>query len=126
MNLLKAIKGKDWGANPDTILYTYKSYIRPIIEYGSILFAHADYKLLSKLQAIETKAIKIAFRLPPWTTNFWCYKMINFENILDRIKSKAKIFLKKNSEDELIKPLIKEAKPSNIGFHSPIYKVLQW
>ena len=42
LNLLKAIKGKSWGASPSTIIYTYKVYIRPILEYGSILFAHSD------------------------------------------------------------------------------------
>ena len=105
-------------------MYTYKTYIWPIIEYGSILFAHADYKLLKKIQAIETSAIKIAHRLPPWTTSFWCYQMVNFDNILDRNKSKAKNVINTNSNDELIKPLIGKAKPSNIGFHSDIDKAL--
>ena len=126
MNLLKAIRGKDWGANPNTILYTYKAYIRPIIEYGSILFAHSNHELLKKLQAIETTAIKIAFRLPPWTTNHWCYQYVSFENILDRLKMNAKRFIDTNSNDDLIKPLIEESKPSNIGKHSPIYKALNW
>ena len=70
LNLLKAIRGKDWGASPETILYTYKSYVRPILEYGSILFAFSEEKLLKKIQAVETEAIKIAYRLPPWTTSF--------------------------------------------------------
>ena len=126
MNLLKAIKGKDWGANPNRIIYTYKTYIRPIIEYGAILFAYSDNKLLTKIQSIETNAIKLAHRLPPWTTNTWCYTFVSFENILDRLKSQAKQFLDKNSNDDLIKPLIEESKPSNIGMHSSIYKTLNW
>ena len=63
--MLKAVRGKDWGANPTTILYSYKAYIRPVIEYGSILFAYGNQDLLRKIQAIETQAIKTAFRLPP-------------------------------------------------------------
>ena len=126
LNLLKAIRGKDWGASPETILYTYKSYVRPILEYGSILFAYSEDSLLRKIQAIETQAIKIAFRLPPWTTNFWCYQYANIEPILDRLKSQAKRFLNLNSKDELIEPLIKSAKPSVTGLHSAVFKTLNW
>ena len=79
LNLLKALCGKNWGASPETILYTYRSYIRPILEYSSILFAHNEWSLLSKIQAIETKAIKIAHRLPPWTTNTFCYSYVSFD-----------------------------------------------
>ena len=109
-----------------TILYTYKVFIRPILEYGSILFAHSDTSLLKKIQAIETKAIKIAFGLPQWTTNHWCYHQVNFDKILDRIKQLGKRFIQINEEDPLIKPLIKSAKPSMMGYHSPVYKILNW
>ena len=126
LNLLKALCGKNWGASPETILYTYRRFIRPILEYSSILFAHADESLLQKLQAIETKAIKIAYRLPPWTTNTFCYSYVQFDKITDRIKILAKDFLKKNSQDDLIKPLIENSKPSQIGRHSAIYKALNW
>ena len=96
------------------------------MEYGSILFAYADENLLKKLQAIETKAIKIAYRLPPWATNHWCYKKVKFDNILERIKKNAKKFRKKNNNDILIKPLIEAAKPSMTGQHSAVYKALHW
>ena len=69
LNLLKAIRGRNWGASPETIMYTYKAYIRPILEYGCTLFAFEDQSLLKKIQNIETSAIKIAYLLPPWTTN---------------------------------------------------------
>ena len=71
-------------------------------------------------------AIKIAHRLPPWTTNHFCYSYVSFDKITDRIKLLAKDFLKKNSNDELIKPLIEAAKPSINGRHSAVYKTLNW
>ena len=126
LNLLKALRGQTWGAHPSTILYTYEVFIRPILEYGSILFAHSDASLLKKIQAIETKAIKIAFGLPQWTTNHWCYHQVNFDKILDRIKKLGKRFIQKNENDPLIKPLIESAKPSMMGHHSPVYKILNW
>ena len=126
LNLLKALRGKSWGAHPSTLMYTYKVFIRPLLEYGCILFAHSDTNLLKKIQAVETEAIKIAFQLPPWTTNHWCYTMVHFDKILDRIKNLGKSFIDKNKEDFLIKPLIDAAKPSMSGKHSPVFKILNW
>ena len=126
LNLLKAIRGKLWGANPNTILYTYKVFIRPLLEYGCILFAHAKRDLLTKIEAIEVQAIKIAFRLPSWTIHHWAYNLVNFEKIYDRMKELGKSFLNKNKEDYLIKPLIESSKPSMSGYHSKIFKILKF
>ena len=126
LNMLKAVRGTNWGADRNTIIYTYKGFIRPLLEYGCVLFAHADPTLLKKIQAVETEAIKIAFRLPPWSTNHWCYSLVNFEKILDRLKSLGKRFVEINKEDSLIKPYIDASKPSMNGKHSPIYKILNW
>ena len=125
LNLLKAIRGQNWGASPQTILYTYRTYVRPLLEYGCILYSNDD-KILKKLQSIETQAIKIAHRLPPWATNTWCYELISFDNISARLKTLSKSFIEKNSHDELIKPLLEDLKPSMTGLHSPIYKTMNF
>ena len=45
LNLLKALRGQSWGASPQTIIYSFRTYtIRPIMEYGAALFAHATYR----------------------------------------------------------------------------------
>ena len=126
LNLLKALKGRTWGANPETILYTYKVFVRPILEYSCVLFAHVEQKLLNKIQAIETEAIKIAFHIAPWTSNHWCYSLVDFTPILERIKNLAKKFLDTNNKDELISDLIDSSKASSQGNHSPVYKALNW
>ena len=126
LNLLKAIRGQKWGASPETILYTYRVYIRPLIEYGSNLYSHEKEHILKKIRSIETEAIKIAFRLPPWASNSWCYDLVSLEKITDRLKTLSKKFLENNCDDELIKPLIEDLKPSLIGQHSPMYKTLNF
>ena len=126
LNLLKALRGRTWGANPETLLHSYRSYIRPLLEYSCILFANADQQLQTKIQAIETEAIKIAFNLAPWTSNYWCYTLINFTPILSRMKTLSKDFLQKNSKDKLISELTTNSKHSNIGVLSPVYKTLNW
>ena len=107
-------------------MYTFRTFIRPVLEYGAALYAYADEPLLKQIQAIETSAIKIAFDLPPWTLNYWCYKHVTFTPILDRLKILSKSFLQKNKNDFLVKPLIDEAAPSIIGQHSSVYKILYW
>ena len=54
------------------------------------------------------------------------YEYVSFEKISDRLKTLAKNFLKTNSNDDLIKPLIEAAKPSTTGKHSAVYKTLNW
>ena len=126
LNLLKALRGQTWGASPETLLYSYRTYVRPLLEYSCILFAYSKDSILKQIQAVETQAIKIAFRLAPWTTNTSCYKLVTFPKILDRLKTLSKNFLHKNKSDELIEPLIKQTKMSIIGQHSNIYKVLNF
>ena len=105
-------------------MQTYKSFIHPGLEYSCILFAHAEDYLLKKIQSIKTEAIKIAYDLAPWTSNYWCYSQITFTPILQRMKDLAKSFLEKNSSDPLIKSIIDKSKPSMLGKHSPVFKVL--
>ena len=126
LNLLKALRGQSWGASPQTLLYTYRTYVRPLLEYGCILFAYASDALLRKIQAVETEAIKIAFRLAPWATNTSCYKLVTFPKILDRIKTLSKKFIDQNKNDDLIKPLIDDLKPSQTGNHSVLYKAIKF
>ena len=118
--------GNGWGANSETIMYTYRTFIRPLLEFGAPLYAFADNSILEKIQAIETTAIKIAFDLPPWTLNFWCYEHISFTPILERLKLLTKSFIRKNRTDFLVQPLIDEARPSINGLNSAVYKILNW
>ena len=126
LNLLKALRGQSWGASPETILYSYRTFIRPLLEYSCILFAHSNDSLLKKIQAVETSAIKIAFRLAPWATNTCCYDLVTFPRILTRLKTLSKKIINYNKEDDLISPLIEEVKPSMIGHHSALYKTLNF
>ena len=122
INLLKALKGKCWGASSEVILYTYGSYIALDLCWNIPVF----YFLLRKIKAVETTAIKLAFDLAPWTTNYWTYSMVEFTPILERLKQMGTRFIDKNRNEILIKPLIDNASPGAMGLHSPLYKLLNW
>ena len=95
-----------------------------MLEYSCLLFAYSSDHLLKKIQAVETLAIKIAYRLAPWGSNRYCYSLVSFTPILERTKLLSKNFIKSYKEDDLIKPLIEDVKPSLTGHHSPLYKAI--
>ena len=88
------------------------------------MYSNEKAHILKKIQSIEIEAIKIAYRLPPWATNTWCYDLVSFDTILERLKLLSTTFIDKNRDDELIKPVIEDLKPSMTGLHSPKYKNL--
>ena len=71
---------------------------------------------------MDFEAIKIAYRLPIGATNTWCYDLVNFSPILDRLKLLSKKLFSGNQSDDFIKPLLDDLKPSMTGLHSPLYK----
>ena len=42
----------------------YKTYVRPVLEYGAIVILSAAQVHLEKLQKVQNKALRIAFRKP--------------------------------------------------------------
>ena len=111
INMLKAIRGNSWGTSPETLIFTYKSFVRPIIDYSCVVYAHSgDEEIYSKLRAIETKLIKLAFRLAPWTPYKICYQYFKGEDIISRVKRLAINFINKNRHsDEIMKEIVNEA-----------------
>jgi hypothetical protein len=68
LNMLKKIKGKNWGANKNLILSTYKTLIRSIIEYAPFVSIVASTKDQNKLEIIQNKAARLALNKPFRTT----------------------------------------------------------
>ena len=60
INILRAIAGTTFGGDTKTLLKLYKSLIRPIIEYASIVFENAAKTHLHKLDVIQNTALRIA------------------------------------------------------------------
>ena len=46
----------------------YKQYVRPVLDYGAIALLSAPKTTLEKIQLVQNKAAKIAYRLP-WCTS---------------------------------------------------------
>ena len=61
LKLVKAISGTNWGQQKETIVSTYKSYTRPILEYACPAWAPiVSSTSLSKLQTVQNSALRCA------------------------------------------------------------------
>jgi hypothetical protein len=58
-NLLRCLSGTYWGADMHSLLMLYRTYIRPIIDYGCIIYQTASKSQLSKLDRIQAQALRI-------------------------------------------------------------------
>ena len=61
INLLRVVSNTKWGADSKTLLLLYKSCIRPILDYGSLLYHTASKSNLSKLEVIQNQSLRLAF-----------------------------------------------------------------
>ena len=64
LNILKHLASCPYGATQRTLLSYYKTCIRPILEYGSIILCIACPSAIKRLESVQNTALKIALRLP--------------------------------------------------------------
>ena len=84
INILKALSGTDFGGDRKTLLNIYKSIIRPILEYASIIFENIAKTHLQKLDVIQNTCLRIitsAYRTTP-TQSLHIYN--NISTLTDR------------------------------------------
>lgn len=57
--MLRALCGTWWGASPWALLCFYRGMIRPVIDYGSTLYAYAAKTHLKRLQVVQNRCLRI-------------------------------------------------------------------
>ena len=63
---VRLIVNKKWGPSPSTILQIYKQCVQPIFEYGSLSTITMSDMIISKIQRLQNKFIRLALRLPKY------------------------------------------------------------
>lgn len=108
INMLKCIRGKNWGANSKLCLNIYKVFIRPIIDYIPFLPLITTTHQMERLEIIHRKAIRTAFQLPPDTPKSDTLEISQLLSIRERcINLTDKYVQKAHVCNELIKETIK-------------------
>ena len=70
---LRLLANKKWGPSPATLIQIYKQCVRPIFEYGSLSTITASDYIISKIQRLQNKFIRLAPRLPKYI----CSKLLH-------------------------------------------------
>ncbi|XP_072401167.1 uncharacterized protein [Diabrotica undecimpunctata] len=65
--LLKRLTATKWGATQDVLVATYKTYVRPILEYGSDATITASTNTTSKLEVAQDTALRVITGAPKST-----------------------------------------------------------
>ena len=79
INLLRMLKGTNWGVSKDLLLCIYRALIRPIIEYGMEIYFSSSDSTLKQIKKIQTECLRIcagAMRSTPINClQFYCNEM---------------------------------------------------
>ena len=125
INMLRRIKGSNWGASSKLIFTTYKVLVRPLIDYVPFAtLTMADTNKL-KIERLQRSAIRTAIRWPMHTSAQTIYeniKSFKIEPTIDRAFELTNKYIKKAyTNNPLIKETInnyKKAIPKNDGIHN--------
>ena len=63
---LRLLANKRWGPSPATLIQIYKQCVPPIFEYGSLSTITASDHIISKIQRLQNKFIRLSLRLPKY------------------------------------------------------------
>ena len=83
-NRLRLLVNKKWGPSPATIIQIYKQCARPIFEYGSYSTITASDYIISKIQRLQNKFIRLALCLPKYI----CSKLLDDSTGLPYMKDR--------------------------------------
>jgi len=82
LNLLKRLTGTTWGLKADTVLNTYKVFLRPVLTYGFTAWTAAPHRIYHQLQILERHALRIAYRIQLPSPTRELYERLTFPHLL--------------------------------------------
>lgn len=88
---------------PDYVLFAYKTYIRPIFEYGYPAWCGGLSKTnMLRLERMQRKAIKISRGYPAWTPTNHLYNTTPIEPLSFRLNNLGRKFIARHPDMEVI------------------------
>lgn len=64
IGVLKSVSGSSWGADTLTLLTLYQSWVRPVMEYASPVWALSNRRQLHALDVLQNEALRVVLRTP--------------------------------------------------------------
>lgn len=103
LNIIKILSCKSWKLQPRTLLNIYKSLIRSVIEYSSIIYPLISSSTLKRLEIIQNKAIRLSYKTGWRDSSAVLVNLANIQELKDRFDELNAKYLTKciNSDNEL-------------------------
>ena len=109
LNMIKSVRGKNWGASSKLTMTIYKTLVRPLIEYVpfiSLLLTETNYM---KLERIQRAAVRKAYFWPRGISTSNIYKKHGLESIKSRASKLSERYLyKAYHTNAIIKELVED------------------
>ena len=106
---LRLLANKKWEPSPSTLIQIYKQCVRPIFEYGSLSTITTTDHIISKIQWLQNKFIRLALRLPKYI----CSKLLHDSSGLPYVKDRFLSYASKSLDRTAQNPLVEESISSN-------------
>ena len=103
---LRLLANKKWGPRPATLIHIYKQCVRPIFEYGSLSTITVSDNIISKIQRLQNKFIRLALCLPKYILPKLLHESTGLSYVKDRLLSCATKSLDRITQNPLVEASI--------------------
>ena len=100
------LANKKWGPSPATLIQIYKQCVRPIFKYSPLLTITASDHIISKIQWLQNKFIRLALRLPKYILPKLLPDSISLPYVKDRLLTCAAKSLDRIAQNPLVEASI--------------------
>ena len=104
---LRLLVNKTWGPSPATLIQIYKQCVRPIFEYGFLSTITALDPIISRIQRLQNKFIRLALHLPKYISVKLLHDSTGLPYVKDRLLSCATKSLDRIAQNQERIPLVK-------------------
>ena len=92
--------------SPSTLIQIYKQCVRPIFEYGALSTITTSDNIISKIQRLQNKFIRLALRLPKYICSKLLHDSTGLPYVKDRLLSCATKSLDRIAQNPLVEESI--------------------
>jgi len=112
LNIIKTLMAKEWSLNSNTLCQIYKSLVRSIIDYSSIISTRLSNVRMASINAIQNKCLRIIHKLSYDCPSELIYQTVDMPKISERCDTLNMNYLISciHNENDLVKDLILEYK----------------
>ena len=103
---LRLLANKKWGPSPATPIQIYKQCVRPIFEYGSLSTITTSDHIISKIQWLQNKFIRLALHLPKYILPKLLHDSTGLPYVKDHLLSCATQSIERIAQNPLVEASI--------------------